>query len=262
MEKNLFEYMSLDEIRIDGGTQMRVNMSEETVADYADKIREGIKFPPIIVFYDGDNNWLSDGFHRYFAHQAAGQKEINITLKTGTRRDAVRYALRANATHGLRRTVADKRKSVQTMLDDPEWSQWSDRAIAKECDVTHPFVAKMRDKVVTLPPQDVPKEEKGAKEASQGSGSFEEKPSKPAVDDFAPDAEELEANQLREQADRELIQKMLDSDDVVAELHEEVTRLNHLNASFQTRINVLMREKNEAIKMVTTLQKQIDKAKK
>lgn len=267
MEKVMSENLFLDEIRIDGGTQMREQINEDVVADYAALIRNEIKFPPVIVYFDGTNNWLADGFHRYFAHQAAGKEEINITLRNGTKREAILYAAKANSTHGLRRTIADKRKAVKRMLDDPEWSLWSDRAIALSCDVTHPFVAKIRAEVVTLPPQDekkpekIAKEPKEPKEITESSSQPAEKISHPE-NDFAPSAEELEANRLREQADRELLQKMLDSDDVMADLHAEVKRLSDLNASFQTRINVLMREKNEAIKMVMDLQKQLDKAKK
>lgn len=263
----MFEYLSLDEIRIDGGTQMREQINEDVVAEYAEKLREEVSFPNVQIFFDGVTNWLADGFHRYFAHQAAGLKEINVSIRNGTLREAVLYAAKANSKHGLRRTIADKRKSVRFMLDDPEWSTWSDRAIAMACDVTHPFVAKMRAEVVTLPPQDekkpekIAKEPKESKEITESSSQPAEKISHPE-NDFAPSAEELEANRLREQADRELLQKMLDSDDVMADLHAEVKRLSDLNASFQTRINVLMREKNEAIKMVMDLQKQLDKAKK
>ena len=38
------------------------------------------------------------------------------------------------------------------LLNDAEWSQWSDREIAKQCAVSHPFVADVRASyLVTLP---------------------------------------------------------------------------------------------------------------
>ncbi|AFZ44358.1 protein of unknown function DUF1643 [Halothece sp. PCC 7418] len=37
----------------------------------------------------------------------------------------------------------DKRKAVVTLLQDEEWSQWSDRAIARQCQVSHHTVAKI-----------------------------------------------------------------------------------------------------------------------
>jgi hypothetical protein len=31
------------------------------------------------------------------------------------------------------------------LLEDEEWREWSDREIAKQADVSHPFVAKVRE---------------------------------------------------------------------------------------------------------------------
>jgi hypothetical protein len=53
----------------------------------------------------------------------------------------------ANAKQGLRRTNSDKQKAVITLLQDPEWSQWSDRSIAKYCHVDHKTVGKIRSRL-------------------------------------------------------------------------------------------------------------------
>jgi hypothetical protein len=50
----------------------------------------------------------------------------------------------ANAAHGLRRTNADKRRGAQTLLRDEEWSQWSDREIARQCNAGPHLVAEIR----------------------------------------------------------------------------------------------------------------------
>jgi len=55
---------------------------------------------------------------------------------------------------------------------------------------------------------------------------------------------------------------MLEADDALAELYEENKRLNLLNAQLQVRMHGLMNERNEAIKMVKDLQKQIDRQRK
>jgi hypothetical protein len=65
-------------------------------------------------------------------------------MRQGTRRDAILHAAGANAAHGLRRTNADKRRAVETLLRDEEWSKWSDREIARLCAVSHPFVSQIR----------------------------------------------------------------------------------------------------------------------
>jgi hypothetical protein len=54
----------------------------------------------------------------------------------------------------LRRTNADKRNAVKTLLYDAEWSKWSDREIARRCGVSSEFVHKSRrekDEISSLP---------------------------------------------------------------------------------------------------------------
>ncbi len=58
------------------------------------------------------------------------------------------FSLGVNSTHGLRRSNTDKRKAVMTLLQDSEWSQWSDRVIAKQCQVSPTFVAKVRNQEI------------------------------------------------------------------------------------------------------------------
>lgn len=142
--------MKSELIRIDGGTQPRAKVDETVVAEYAEAIRDGVKFPELVVFSDGADIWLADGFHRYHAFRAAGIEDIPVFIRNGTRRDAVLYSVGANAHHGLRRTNDDKRKAVQTLLADPEWAAWSDREIAKACNVTHPFVGSVRSSLETV----------------------------------------------------------------------------------------------------------------
>ena len=151
------QMVRVTQIRADGGTQMRAALNQETVADYADIIYRQERtldwpFPALVLFYDGSDYWLADGFHRLAAfvktHDIAGNPDVTHTLPClvhpGTRRDAILYAAAANATHGLRRTHADKRRSVETLLRDDEWRQWSDREIARRCGVDHAFVGKLR----------------------------------------------------------------------------------------------------------------------
>ena len=142
--------IELDKIRIDGGTQPRAKIDMEVVNDYSTSFELGANFPPIDVFFDGKEYWLADGFHRYHAARDAHVPELPATIHNGTVRDAILFSLGCNDRHGLRRTNEDKRHSVMTMLNDPEWSQWSDRTIADKCGVSHPFVAAIREKVVTV----------------------------------------------------------------------------------------------------------------
>jgi uncharacterized ParB-like nuclease family protein len=131
----------IDELRIDGGTQLRAAIDQATVDEYAERIDE---LPPSIVFDDGAAKWLADGFHRLHGHNKAGKKKMLCEVRKGTQRDAILYALGANAAHGLRRSNADKRKAVSAMLADPEWTAWSDRKIAEQCLVSNHLVAELR----------------------------------------------------------------------------------------------------------------------
>ena len=137
--------IKLADIRIDGGTQTRAKINLEVVSEYADLVLDGTKFHPVDVFFDGVSHWLADGFHRYHAHKRAKVKDILATIHTGSKDDALVFALGANAKNGLRRTNEDKRKCVSIALE--RWPEWSDRRIAEVCGVGHPTVSKMRPDV-------------------------------------------------------------------------------------------------------------------
>lgn len=125
--------------------QSRTNLDMMVIQEYAEAMSSGVHFPPISVLVDVDGKlWCWDGCHRTMAARQAGQAYIQADVSSGSRRDALLLAAGANSNHGLRRTNGDKRRAVQWLLDDPEWSRWSDREIASRCGVSHTFVAKMR----------------------------------------------------------------------------------------------------------------------
>ena len=136
--------MKITQLKIELQTQSRVAINQDTVAEYADAMMDGEKFPPVVAFYDGKEYYLADGYHRYFAAKKAGIDEIDCDVKNGTLRDAVLYSVGVNSAHGLRRSNEDKRKAVMTILDDVEWAEWSDITIAKKCQVTSAFVGRVR----------------------------------------------------------------------------------------------------------------------
>src|SRR5262245_26698995 len=91
----------------DGGAQMRVEMSIETVNDYASDMLSGAAFPPVVLYDDGCDLWIGDGFHRVAASRKADRETITAVVKQGSARDAILYGASSNAAHGLRRTQAD-----------------------------------------------------------------------------------------------------------------------------------------------------------
>ena len=140
----------VESIRIDGETQSRAAINEETVAEYAEAMKGGAKLPPLTVFFDGTEYWPADGFHRLLAAKRIGRKNILADVKKGSREDAAWAACAANQTHGLRRTQADKRKAVEIALRlRPEKSA---RVIADHCGVADHLVAEVRSRCVIHAP--------------------------------------------------------------------------------------------------------------
>lgn len=149
-------FLALDKINITGGTQPRTKIDQDTVDEYIELLEGNVGiFPPVIVFFDGVSHWLADGFHRYYASVKLGLGYIHAKIKTGTVRDAILHSVGANSSHGLKRTPEDKKKAVMTLLSDAEWGEWSDREIARRCDVSHRYVSQLHKKLSVLVDTDV-----------------------------------------------------------------------------------------------------------
>ena len=131
-------------IRTDGGTQPRLELDQELVKDYAEKMRDGAVFPPIVVFNDGSENWLADGFTRYFATKSNGGTSIEAEVRQGTLREAKMYAWKANNKQGRPLTSNDIRGILFAMFADEEYSAWSNNKIAKELDISSMTVGRVR----------------------------------------------------------------------------------------------------------------------
>lgn len=136
--------LDISKIRRDGSTQSRVKIDEVTVSEYAEAMADPkTVFPPVIVYYDGIDHWLADGFHRIAAWERIGRSDIPVEIRPGDRRRAILHSLKAATTHGLRRSNEDKRHAVIMLLEDPEWSQWPQGKIAEACVVSREFVNRV-----------------------------------------------------------------------------------------------------------------------
>lgn len=145
MAETLHEYFHLDQLRIDGETQARVKLDEDTVAEYAEAVTNGDAFPPLLAYFDGTHYWLADGFTRYEAFKRARLAVAEVKVRNGSLDEARWYALSANKTHGLRRSAADKRNAIGlALMMRPEMS---DRAIADHVGVDHKTVATVRKEI-------------------------------------------------------------------------------------------------------------------
>jgi len=140
------ELITLPKIK-DPGAQMRTEMRAETVNEYAEAMLDGADLPPVIVYHDGTDYWLGDGYHRVAAARKIEHETIKAEVREGTARDAILCGVGANATHGLQRTQADKRRAIERLMRDSEWARWSDRKIAEAVKVDHKTVGKVRQEL-------------------------------------------------------------------------------------------------------------------
>ena len=136
--------MKIEELIVDSRLQNRVEINIDAVNEYAESMSNGDTFPDIVVFCDSAKYYIADGFHRYHAYRKAGIEEVQVEVRPGLIRDAILFACGVNAKHGLRRTTADKRKAIITLLSDDEWKNWSSRKISLFCGVHHTTVENIR----------------------------------------------------------------------------------------------------------------------
>lgn len=275
-----FEMIPLDAVRINGGTQSRAELNQATIAEYAEAVRQAVEFPPVVTFFDGASFWLADGFHRFNAHKDAGAMEISAEIRSGTQRDAILYSVGANASHGLRRTNEDKRRAVMTLLNDAEWSQWSDREIARCSGVTHPFVASLRNpQVVTVTtPAPIATNPKPPKAPEPTAASGLEVAARPAsveevaiavsvelvseVQALRDQVEELAESLKSTLADNEMMGRVFDANDQIKAAMDEATRQKAIADNAERTLIAKSGEFIERARAVKYWQNRAEKAEK
>ena len=283
--KTEFINLPLNAISITGGTQSRVALNQEAVAEYAEVIRHAGELPPVVVFNDGasDGLWLADGFHRYHAHRAAGALEITCDVRVGTQRDAVLCSAGANASHGLRRTSDDKRHAVMLLLNDSEWSAWSQEKIAKTCGVSTGLVSKivnelslhceeMRPAVRVVERSGQTYEQKTSNigrgksaptpvaakgEAADGETSC---PPDPAQDDCGPSEAEIAVAVASEAVQLDYIQNLLaNENDPLTKALADVAQMRLLNGALKSQNDGYQATIAEQIRMIKALRAKLVK---
>ena len=272
--------IQIADIRIDGGTQQRCSINTTVVEEYAESMRCGSRFPAITVFFDGAQNWLADGFHRYHAGREVPALDILADVHEGTVEDAVLFSAGANRAHGLHRSNADKVNSVNILLTHKKWSTWSDHDIAKHCGVSQPFVSKMR------------KKESGEESATAKNV---EQPQKPVHKDNAPESTKVitvittppepstgfipENPAVTEEVNTDVLEgliadnesmvselvtmhKIVNSDDKLVVALAEIKTNKELARIMAERFNGIQNEKNELIRLIKSRDHTIKKLEK
>jgi hypothetical protein len=281
--------LNLLAIRIDGGTQARVALDQAVVTEYAEHMKDGDKFPPIVVFHDGSDHWLADGFHRYFATKANGIVSIEADVKEGTQRDALLYAFGANGRRGLSMNFEDKRSIIKRMLEDGEWSQWSNAQIAKHVGVSKMTVGRVKSQLdeESGEPKETTKKyiDRHGNESTIDTAKIgktkkkkEEEPKAPAKQE-APELDD--GDKLRELADtiKELEEEnvllkdkiaigqwdaseieKIDAEELIADLRNQIKILELDNKSLRDSRDMFQNRNAELLKTVKALQAKLKKA--
>jgi DNA-binding transcriptional regulator YhcF (GntR family) len=220
--------LQLSVIRLDGGTQAREELDQQVVARYAEHMQEGDKFPPIVVFHDGSNHWLADGFHRYFATKTIGGLEIECEVRPGTVRDAELYSYGANGNkRGLGWSSADIRKILTKMLMDEEWKKWSDTQIAKHVGVSKMTVGRVRHSL----------EEQGKIEPKK-SRTYVNKHGNKSEMKTEKISKTKKESKPKEEAKKEVKKEDPAFDDKITELTDTITQLHEENTLLKDKVAI------------------------
>ena len=122
------------DITLDPTYQLRAKTQLSLVREYSQLITAGKKMPPIqLVRLPADKGKparliITDGWHRYYAHQHAGATNIPAQIiEYCGEAEAFALALAANGSHGLRRSKADNRHMIEAKLARPEYAALSYR---------------------------------------------------------------------------------------------------------------------------------------
>lgn len=244
------------------------DICEDTVANYAERLAEGDKFPPVEVFTDGKTIWVVDGFHRIMAHKKIDRTEIDAIVHEGTLRDAEFYTGGVNADHGRSRSPKEKRAILLKFTEDVEWGQISNREIAKHCKFSHTFVANIK-KSLEKPSKKKPKKTQKKPETPVVKGSEVVVATLPL--EYDPREDQITELSVTNQQLSEENTKLKDKDLVVSEdkavVLDEITGLRNQIKGLEAELRAVKNSRDqfqnknlELIKQVKYLENKIKKS--
>jgi ParB-like chromosome segregation protein Spo0J len=113
-------------------------------ADHVRALAESATIPPPIVVHRPTMRVI-DGAHRLRAAQLRGQRHIEVQYFDGTEDEAFVFSVRANLSHGLPLTLADRLAAARRIITvHPDWS---DRRVGAIAGLAGTTVASLRKQV-------------------------------------------------------------------------------------------------------------------
>lgn len=258
--------LNLDQIRIDGDTQARVALDSAQVAQYAECLREGDKFPPVVVFHDGSHYWLADGFHRYHAHRQAELPDIEAEVAPGTVEEAQIYSFGANSKRGLSTTHEDNRAIIKRMFEHPISKDWTNAQIARHVGVSKMTVGRIKASLgITSPTKRSYTKKDGTKVTINTENLSTKQPESDALAEMADTVESLSAENQRlkdaiavGQWDATDIEK-IDAQETIKELREQIRLLEIDNRALRDSRDMFQNRNAELMALVKSLQAKLKK---
>lgn len=258
--------LNLDQIRIDGDTQARVALDSAQVAQYAECLREGDKFPPVVVFHDGSHYWLADGFHRYHAHRQAELPDIEAEVAPGTVEEAQIFSFGANSKRGLSTTHEDNRAIIKRMFEHPISKDWTNAQIARHVGVSKMTVGRIKASLgITSPTKRSYTKKDGTKVTINTENLSTKQPESDALAEMADTVESLSAENQRlkdaiavGQWDATDIEK-IDAQETIKELREQIRLLEIDNRALRDSRDMFQNRNAELMALVKSLQAKLKK---
>lgn len=133
--------------------QMRLNgINKDTVTEYAEEMRKGAQFPPVVVFSADGKLLVADGFHRVKAALEAGLETVAAELHEGSKQDALNYArFVANRKNGMRLTRFDLQALVETLVTETQYAQTPNTELADIAGCSHTMIKRTRERLGRTP---------------------------------------------------------------------------------------------------------------
>ncbi len=128
--------LELDDIRTDGGTQVRESLDDGWVRELMSLYDDGHTIEPVQIVLDPDGvAWLVDGFHRLEALRRLGWTGLEAAVREGSL-EMARFVAAAANKNGMPRGDGDKRRAVLLALSTPEGNRMGVRELARHCGVS------------------------------------------------------------------------------------------------------------------------------
>jgi hypothetical protein len=142
-QRKPFRPRSIPLASIDGMEETAVRAGPLNAEHAATMVPFIADLPPVdVVALAGGRYGLLCGYHRVETHRLAGRANVKALVHDLPPEEWLAFAVRSNVTHGLPLTLAERKAAARRMLDASD--RRSDRAIAADCGLSPPTIAKLR----------------------------------------------------------------------------------------------------------------------